>query len=307
MQENKTPIIIDKNFPVSITAQVEAVALKLSQLPAITSPDIQVIANKVLKEAKQLIKLVRAQGLVMRKPVSDLANEIMAIEKAILAPIEGPAQLINDSLTKYAIKLDEEAKTEKQKIEEEAREKLLVEEIRINGILKKIEGVRVYGLGEVLNCKTIEEVEEIRARLNTLKFNKEQYFEFTDQANEVKQNLLLSMDDKIAKINSGMLAEANKEIEEQKEQAQGDAQATADKAVQDAAANIQMESELKSSQLATPTGIAKRWKMTAITNMDQVPREFLCVDEKLVADAIKEGIYEIPGLKIEQVIHNVSR
>lgn len=49
---------------------------------------------------------------------------------------------------------------------------------------------------------------------------------------------------------------------------------------------------------ATPTG---RWKMTEILDFAAVPDEFKMIDEKKINAAIRAGITEIPGLKIEKV------
>jgi hypothetical protein len=59
---------------------------------------------------------------------------------------------------------------------------------------------------------------------------------------------------------------------------------------------------------AKPTGISQRkvWKHTVV-KPELVPREFLVVDEKAIRQAVRDGVREIPGVRIEQVAEMAVR
>ena len=56
-----------------------------------------------------------------------------------------------------------------------------------------------------------------------------------------------------------------------------------------------------SPDITSPIKWRKEWKVTEITDMAKVPREYMIIDTIKLRAAVKSGIREIPGVEIEEV------
>lgn len=71
-------------------------------------------------------------------------------------------------------------------------------------------------------------------------------------------------------------------------------------------AAVETKFQAQAQTVAAPTGTSTAWQIE-ITNKALVPIQYMIVDEAAIRKAIKEGVREIPGVKLKQVKKTVIR
>jgi len=169
----------------------------------------------------------------------------------------------------------------------EMRNKQIEENNRIGDIIDNIN-----------KCETTKDFKEYLGKID-IKDQKN-----TDIITAVKNKIQLFKDKKARKEREEEIEAMAKEDEEtaKKEKAKLDKE-TAKKEADDEKLRLKQQKEntkiQKEQEKELNKGIVKRWTFEVV-NLDEVPREYLMIDDKKVKEAIKNEVREIKGLNIKQ-------
>lgn len=317
--ENHDAVLIKKSFEPVIISRREALERELQELslkPLKNDKDIE-FANKGLRAGKRFIKEIEEERKKITRVLDDKAKDLINYERDFIKSIVDLVTLVNNNILKRQLEIKEEQRKEQERLAKE-REAALAEAnrvARIKDLLFRFETNAITKLAEA----NINNIDDLISTLNAYNPSHAEYAEFLSEAQEIKARLLNKFSEKKNALQQLQAAELSrsKEAEEIKarleEMQARELQASAEKAQQiaeehfDNVTSIQMVTELKQSQTVKPAkGLQVRWDFE-ITDPHAVPIEYLSPDPDKIKQAIKDGVREIPGIKIFEKHINVSR
>ncbi len=318
---NPTGLIVYTEFiSEDLVKQVQEMVRQLQATPAITDQATAQNVNNVLGQAKRLITRVEDAALEMRRPLKAIGDQMRSNEKNVLASLGSLVEIVNKSITDFQIAEDRRQREEQERIRKQEAERLRLEQERIAAIKTLMQQVQTNVMTGLSSSEDIEDLKAKKEKLSKLTFNPEKYQEFMSEMEGRRATWLELFYEKITRlheikeelINDGVDEAAaiaklkqNEALDISKQERELDK--TFAESTNNAAANIQMTAELRTSVVAGAASVKRQMKYIGVINLDLVPRQYLMVNEAAIKAAIKGGVVEIPGVQIDEVISNVSR
>ncbi len=310
-ESQMTTLNIPKQLKPELLKRITEVEDKLKALPPIKTQADADAANKVLKESKGLIKLISAERMEITRPINEVIDYIIGMEKSAVSTLAAMTDIKNKNLTDFAREQDRLAEQERERIKKEAADKAASEQARVSCIVELIGKFKKSAYKAISEC-TLETIDAKIKGLSSLKFDPKIYQEFMDQIEALRPVLLEKLAEKridLQRMADLAKIDANKAAQEEiaAKQREKDALENAETAKMNVALNTQMEAELLESTVQGGKSVQRPWVFKGVLSLMDVPFEFLTVDEKKVKEAIKAGRHSIKGLEIIQDIRNVSK
>ncbi len=321
-------IIIKKEFNQEIQTRIEEVTIELQQIKAVTTQEGAAKANVSLKKAKSLINALDAERKLMTSVLDEEKKDTMSYENSIVSELQAHVTFLNNFLTKF----QEEEYKKQQAIEKKIREEKEAEEKKQRDEIARVAKIKNIILEfeknvmNAIHTATIENVDEKIRHLSNVKLTEATYMEFLPEAQDmyntcvgrfnVRRGDLINLakleaenKEQADKLKAHQLETQQREKKEQQQREIEQQQAT-ETQTQEALSNIQMEAELKTSQLPQQKGVQKRWVFDEENvDMKLLPLEYHTFDKEKIKEAIANGARtgSIPGVIIFEKIINVSK
>lgn len=304
-----------------------------NQIEVKTDQDCEV-ARGTLKQAietKSLIEYKRKElvqpHLEAQRSINDYAKELSLPLEAAIAT--GKKKVLEYEQEKERKRLEELAALEKIRREREAAERAERERAEYyKAKLRKLDEDAIKGMHR---CETVKQIDDFIQALRMYSTSEKQFAEFASDAAELKKALLeraamhrdflkkqemqkaeterlKGIEREQAELRAAQEAEANKireeieAIEREKARMEKEKREREEMEAEEIRKAIEAKEEegrIKELEKQKAKNIRKDWAFEVI-NHNQVPREFLTVDEAKVKTAIKNGVRSITGIAIYQ-------
>lgn len=242
----------------------------LSPIKTLTVTDqaSHLVASGALKTITSFKKMVDEKRVSLVKPLNDQVDAINGYAKKIKAPIEEAEAFVKNKMKEFALIEQKRIEEEKRRIQEEEQ--------------KERERIAAERKRQELALKTKQE-EEAKKLEESKKASTDLMSVFGDfsEDNTAQEELKRKQEFERAEF------EAKKKREEEEQQKQ-------------------LEAKKKLLDLEKPKNTRKVWKWE-VTAYSEIPDQYWELSEAMVNKAVKEGIREIPGIRIFQETEIVAR
>ena len=258
-----------------VTEQLQPLQLKVTEL-VVEKQEDTVVAVALRKQLKAIQNDVEDKRVDATKPMNEMVKAINAKAKEIEQPILDLVKQIDEKVIKW------------QKAEEEKAAEIRRQE------QARLEAERKAREEEERKIREIEEAKrrEEEARIAEQKRIAEEKMKQAQAAKDEAEKKRMEEEAKIATERAQF--EREKQEWEEKKRKEDEARREAEKRTQREKDQLELAQKTKAEKAM---GTKKRWVFT-IENRDDVPREYMMVDERIVRDAIKNWIRIIPWIKI---------
>lgn len=217
------------------------------------------VTTQNLSKAQDTIKDIEAKRVLLKKPFYDAGTQIDALAKKLSLPIQTAVAAGKNKILAYNA---------------EVKRKALVESNRILGIKNAIADYSNDAIAEMDNCKTMEELREVRERLVVNHPGAEKWFEFLPNFLETRNTL----NEYAKSVKTRILTPAQADEEETIAIAE---------VIQEANNQIGTEA-IAETVVAKLKGSTQRLKWR-VSSLEEVPLEWLQVNDKEVEDYKKNN------------------
>ncbi len=251
---------------------------KAEQLKVETFEDLTT-ANEALKECQTVEKEIEAKRVELTKPLVDMQRQLNNLAKEVAIPTIEAKSVIKQKILAF-----NEEQERKRRAEEEAERKRLEEARKREEAEKKAREEAERKIREEEERKLAEKKRELEEAKKKAQ----------QEADETSRKLA-EMKAKQAEEEARLEAERIKLEQDKRDLEAEKARIEAEKKE----AELQKEREAKEKELAKQKvkGIRKTWKYEVV-DTTKVPRNFCVPSDQLIREAIKNGVREIPGVRI---------
>lgn len=243
----------------AMKAQAQALADLCNQI-TITDEVTLGIAKQNLSKANDKVKQIEAIRITAKAPYLAAGKEIDSMAKALSSPIEDAVNAGKKKILAY------------EAIKEQERQKEIA---RINNIKSSIQRYADDAIMHMSAAKTEAELIEVHFKWIKQFPGQERWFEFMEDAAQMRQTLLDFAKARKIEINTPDQADAaTTEIIEQY--------------VKDTIESVGSNKIAEIEDVAPTKGIRTNWTFEVI-DISQVPLKYLMVDEKKIKEYIKEN------------------
>jgi unconventional prefoldin RPB5 interactor 1 len=234
------------------------------------------VAHDTLKQVKTWQKKIETKRTELVAPLNEMVKRINEYAKQIASPLQQAEIEIKDKMRTFALAEERRRAEELRKIEEERREA----QRKADEERKRIEAARME---EERKARAIAEEQDRqhRAALAAFGASTEATKKQADEAAATAERDRLEM----------LKRKAEEQARLEREQNEREAIAAR---------------QLRELEASRPKNTRKVWKFE-IVDPFAVPRSFLSVDEGKIRNAMAQGIYEIPGVRIFEETTVVAR
>lgn len=286
--------------------KVEELRSMSLQHQVITTPDGRTLAEAFLKEGKKIARIASENRLAFTRKLDEIKKEAMAPEKeieAILAPVES-------AITAQLRKEHAEAEEKRKKAEAAAaaerkrQQDILDAETRTRTRIATFVSDTTRQISMAPDNLTLE---LIAKQVRTAKFEAEPLVSnpapFQEKFQEERAVLLdlikrAKKDESVKEVAATKATEADAALDTIQEQAQ-------EKELE-ITMNADLQKQAMDQQIGTVSGARTIWTYD-ILDKTSIPQEFLMVNDAAIKNAIKEGVRDIPGLKIYSTVGRSGR
>ena len=258
-----------------VTEQLQPLQLKVTEL-VVEKQEDTVVAVALRKQLKAIQNDVEGKRVDATKPMNEMVKAINAKAKEIEQPILELLKTIDD-------KVINRQKAEEERIAEIRRQ----EQAKLDAERKAREEEE----------RKVREAQEAKRREEEAKLAEQQRIadEKLRQAQLIENEAERKKAEEEAKIAEERAAlEREKQEREEKKRKEAEAIRESEKKAQREKEQLELAEKTKAEKAL---GTKKRWTFK-IENQADIPRDYLTVDEKMIREAIKNGIRIIPGVKI---------
>lgn len=248
--------------------------------------------KKRIGQCNRYIKAINKHRLEITRPIKNFADSIKALADAEIEPLQKEIEVHDQNIRRHTAVLTKRAAEKQRKIEEAARK----ERERLQSIQDQIKGYFDKAMKPVMDKSlTKEQAEVVLRQYEKMKPNEKTFAEYTGLAEKVRQIILTTyraycQNPESVTDPSGMV---NAEFSE-------------------AGLNMSVEFEFKKqvvkqeAQDKIGKGTRKHLAGIKVIDFNQVPKEFLQVNEQAVKAAIKAG-RNVPGIEAEWELRQTYR
>jgi hypothetical protein len=319
-------IVFKKEFAPALLNELSELESAIGMLKPVTSQEDVANVNSVLKKGSKYLKKFDEQRKEMGEALTVYKDELLQDQKHLLAKLSELIKTKDTEIVTFQREEDRKAKEKQAQIQRDKDAEISAankEKERVNGILNLISNFESSTLRAISECD-INTIDTLGIRISDLIPSHSVYMEYSDQATQVKSDLLTriaSRKEELIQLEhmKASNAKAAEELaKQQKEQADKIAQDAKDRAadqqqavLDQAASNIansQMHAEFKTNVMPAAKNVMKRWVFDlAGIDMSLLPAEYHTPDADKIKAAIAAGARDIPGVRITEEISNVKR
>jgi hypothetical protein len=311
-----------------------AKVISTNQFDSVKTESVAELVKGNIKSATEIKKGIEATRVELKKPYLEAGAAIDEIAKELTLPLD---QFINQEKSKI---LSFEQEKERKRLEDlriiedrrkarEAEERK--EKERVETINRKLISFEQEGIRSIQSAETVASIDKVISSIKMYSISETAFMEFLNAALSTKKALLdkaalhriylISREDQqkeaarldgIAKEQAELktrqdeqarkLREESERIDREKRDLELKKQQDArerDRIAAQAREDISLREKQKELSSQKMKNVRKNWEFE-ILNLEEIPREYLVLDDKKVRQAIHSGIRNIPGLRIYQ-------
>lgn len=268
-----------------IERQTFEIQKKISALQIVSTEDTTT-AKVIEKECTSLEKLIEEKRVEIVKPLNDFVSGINALAKTLMSPVTASKEVIRKKQIEYS-----------QKLEAERQEK----EWEVLTIIQKINSTPDEVELELYADQVVHPDPRIKVAVET----RRSYFEEQERQRKVREEQVnewarLEAIKKEQGAEAARLAQIQAEERLRLQKAEDERKRIAEDArVKEAEemAEFDRQEALKKQESEKVKGLRKVLKFE-VADESKLPRELMSPDDSKIRSALKEGLRDIPGLRI---------